>query len=108
MYDMLHLNLLETMTRVSQAFKMTQEQSLELIFFEQDPQVILMKHEAMNGHKKTNFENNYANFSNDKDFVPIFQIMLELYPEFHIKDFLNKFTELVLDFNNQYRSLLSS
>lgn len=37
MYEMLHLNLLETMTRVSQAFKLTQEQSLELIFFAQDP-----------------------------------------------------------------------
>jgi hypothetical protein len=28
-----------------------------------------------------------------------------MYPEFQIKDFLNKFTELLLENNNQYRSL---
>jgi hypothetical protein len=37
---MLHLNLLETMTRVGEELKLNQEDSLEMIFFQQDPQII--------------------------------------------------------------------
>lgn len=54
----------------------------------------------MNGKIKHSFKDNYESDSKDRDMVPISYIVLELSPEYHMKDFLNKFTEVLLDFNN--------